>query len=395
MTLASDPEASVAPDTVALGAKDQKESGAAKFHTEAPVAHNKAQKLSESSAPLIFDTEQAKTQVDAKFSVETKTDTKTGKAFFPLLAGAETEHKVGKEIAYKSVSQNIVEGRLSEIDQKQNLAAAKENTGGKPEITNKSVKQPQIETPLPQRVGAETKTLPIAASHVAAVKPQIPAEPEMRPHKTGVEKDGQTLLGPLNSATNSATPVANPWNMTQIQQMLVPQNASVLVTTEKAEAANDALPLLSSSDKPHVTPHTATVAPTTAGPETARHVASQIAVAIRAEPGRATEIVLNPPELGRVKLSLKAVDGVITLNVAAERQETIDLMRRHIDTLTQEFKSLGYNDISFSFSEREEAEAEDAPSNDGDQLKTDDLQPKEGKQTLRPAIATTGLDLRL
>ena len=65
--------------------------------------------------------------------------------------------------------------------------------------------------------------------------------------------------------------------------------------------------------------------------------------------GKTTEISLNPEELGRVRLSLTAADGGITLNIVAERPETQDLMRRHIDQLTQQFRELGYGTISFSF----------------------------------------------
>jgi flagellar hook-length control protein FliK len=88
-----------------------------------------------------------------------------------------------------------------------------------------------------------------------------------------------------------------------------------------------------------------------AAPEarTARHVAQQIAAEVTsAEDGR-TDILLDPKELGRVRLSLQANDQTITLVILTERPETADLMRRHIDQLAQEFRTLGYQDVRFTF----------------------------------------------
>lgn len=81
-----------------------------------------------------------------------------------------------------------------------------------------------------------------------------------------------------------------------------------------------------------------------------QHIAMQIAAAAqRGGPGRPVDIVLNPAELGRVRLSLASADGVMSVTVIAERPETLDLMRRHIDTLAQEFLSIGYGKAQFSF----------------------------------------------
>lgn len=84
-------------------------------------------------------------------------------------------------------------------------------------------------------------------------------------------------------------------------------------------------------------------------PGLARHVAQQMAVTITQTAGQPTEIALNPEELGRVRMSMSLTDGTLMLHINAERPETADLLRRHIDTLAQEFRSLGYNDISFDF----------------------------------------------
>ncbi|MEM8537406.1 MAG: flagellar hook-length control protein FliK, partial [Pseudomonadota bacterium] len=149
------------------------------------------------------------------------------------------------------------------------------------------------------------------------------------------------------------------------------------------------------TDRPSTTTVTATGAGPTAGAETARHAANQIAVAIGNQPGKVTEIQLSPDELGRVKLSLVAGDGVITLNLMAERAETQDLLRRHLDVLAQEFRNIGYSDINFSFGAEGQAQTGDGDADEPAGSVT--VAPDETDATPSNAqlYITTGLDLRL
>ncbi|MFW5642213.1 MAG: flagellar hook-length control protein FliK [Roseicyclus sp.] len=81
------------------------------------------------------------------------------------------------------------------------------------------------------------------------------------------------------------------------------------------------------------------------GAATAQHAASQILASLPrpvSDLGTgALEVALDPPELGRVRLSLVEVAGAMTLSITAERPETADLMRRHLDLLAQEFTRAG------------------------------------------------------
>lgn len=141
---------------------------------------------------------------------------------------------------------------------------------------------------------------------------------------------------------------------------------------------------------------TVTAAPTTAGIETARHVAGQISVAVSGPGGRATEISLSPEELGRVRLHMTAVDQTITLHVMAERPETNDLLRRHIDVLAQEFRALGYEDIAFSFGDGASANtagAEGDEGHDGHQPAIRVAEPE--VKLIQTSGPQSGLDLRL
>ena len=78
-------------------------------------------------------------------------------------------------------------------------------------------------------------------------------------------------------------------------------------------------------------------------------VIRQVSEAIRLTPGGAIDVALSPEELGSIKLRLIGHEGQMNVVVQAERLETLDLMRRHIESLSQEFRAIGYGDVSFSF----------------------------------------------
>ena len=85
-------------------------------------------------------------------------------------------------------------------------------------------------------------------------------------------------------------------------------------------------------------------------PQMARHVAIQLSEAAMKGGSRPIDLALNPSELGRVRITLTPGDAGMIVSLSAERQETLDMMRRHIDVLDQEFRDLGYDGTNFTFS---------------------------------------------
>lgn len=85
-------------------------------------------------------------------------------------------------------------------------------------------------------------------------------------------------------------------------------------------------------------------------PEMPRMIAAQIAEAFAAKGEQKVEVSLNPQELGHVKMRVVTSETGITMIIQTERPETGDLMRRHINELAEEFRRMGYEDISFEFS---------------------------------------------
>lgn len=135
----------------------------------------------------------------------------------------------------------------------------------------------------------------------------------------------------------------------------------------------------------------------TTRPEVARHVAQQLAEVARQMPDRPIELALNPEELGRVRLTFTMTDGGISVAVIAERGETMDLLRRHIDTLAQEFRDMGYKDVNFEFSRNGQGDTGQGDTNH-DHSANSDTSPTD-TEALAPVQLSlepsTGLDLRL
>jgi flagellar hook-length control protein FliK len=135
----------------------------------------------------------------------------------------------------------------------------------------------------------------------------------------------------------------------------------------------------------------------TAARATPAHVTQQIAVSVSVARGGETEVRLNPEDLGRVRLALSGAEGTLTVTISAERPETADLLRRHIDSLAREFAALGYGDVGFHFEgESREDRAQDRPGGQGgsapDPAPTEETDLKPPRRTL---VIGGGLDLKL
>ena len=126
--------------------------------------------------------------------------------------------------------------------------------------------------------------------------------------------------------------------------------------------------------------------------QVATAAAQQMAVAVQKNPSGVTEMILNPEELGRVKLAMVTSDGALTLTITTERPETQDLMRRHIEVLAQELRQLGFGDVGFSFRDQGGQDQSDEPDSAG---AAGSAAEAESPVMQVAAVETSGLDLRL
>lgn len=129
-----------------------------------------------------------------------------------------------------------------------------------------------------------------------------------------------------------------------------------------------------------------------------RHLAAQFHDVLRAMPDKPVEISLHPEELGKVRMSVTAADSGVVLTVLAERNETLDLLKRHADQLSRELAQLGFGSIDLAFGQGEDARpnAEDHGAAHDQGSSDQNVDESEGALALHLGLDDTrALDVRL
>jgi flagellar hook-length control protein FliK len=283
-----------------------------------------------------------------------------------------------------SVAQSVVEGRLPF----KGLPDTAPAQTPQPKLAAQHQPDaPPLAAPL---VAADTSKAEIPGQTADIKKSKVQPHEELpRPSREDVVRQPPTPNAPTITA---ATVFASQPPAVALAKAVAQLERDTVAKTAKPADADSIVSAMPAERQISAPGNPASVVPT-AAPETARQAAAQIAVAVTNSTGQTTEIALNPEELGRVKLSLTGGDSVITVNVLAERTETQDLLRRHIDILAQEFRQLGYTSISFSFGEQK-GQARDAPAPDDPPVEPE-VQDTVPIALPAPEHAATGLDLRI
>ena len=141
-------------------------------------------------------------------------------------------------------------------------------------------------------------------------------------------------------------------------------------------------------------------APGAAPAQIAQHAAGQIVAALPRDQGvfitdAGTEIALDPPELGRVRMIVTEIAGGLALTVTAERPETLDLFRRHASMLAGEFAREGFANTNFAFEGNADGDGRNPDSEDGPVLRIA-ADPQDLINGITPQLTQGGgLDVRL
>lgn len=75
------------------------------------------------------------------------------------------------------------------------------------------------------------------------------------------------------------------------------------------------------------------------------------AVSLGTPAGR-IEVMLDPPDLGKVEIAIEVADQSLRATVSADRHSTGDLIRRHLDVLSEQFREAGFDNVDLSYSGR-------------------------------------------
>lgn len=261
----------------------------------------------------------------------------------------------------------------------------------------KSSAAPAEQLPAPvnrQESAPRTPDLPLARAERRAV-PVVPAtspvvdQPDLRgaTHHQPQEPQG----GPRD---DGPTRPRSPFLVVQGQDGSAPpvHGADLLPRQNAAEPGADITPIRG--------PDPVASAPAPATPPPALHPSQQIAARLTqmAElptPDAPLELVLDPPELGQIRLAVSRGPEGMVLHLQADQADTLELLRRHGAALGEELTRHGLNGAAFSFSGRQEGHAAPRPM-PGMDGPTDPLPPApETPQAPLGQRARSALDIRL
>lgn len=239
-----------------------------------------------------------------------------------------------------------------------------------------TVKSPPIDaetlTPTPLPSGAPVQEVSVAAQTTlpAGLSKEVKSPFESSEHESGYEVP--RLARDLNKDTAKTAEISVP-QVTQSQS--VERVFEALTAREIGLEDIAVLQTAPPSDRRAVID--AQFVPSqhhidTSRADMARSVGQQIAAGLAMQNDRPVELTLSPEELGRVRLHMQSNDQGMIVTVQADRQDTLDLMRKNIDSLSRELHEMGYSDVSFSFSQnpnqdqsaQQEATNPDTPPSD-------------------------------
>ena len=243
---------------------------------------------------------------------------------------------------------------------------------------------------------------PAAARADIAVMAQTVVQAAMQaaPDKTPRAPGPLPMPDHAPKATRAAPPVPQAPQAVVVQSSPAPFDPASLPVSETHQGAQHTPLTLfdSGADRGHVGTTTLPADPASRLQPAAmvQSIARQVADAAPRAAEAAIEITLHPEELGRLKLTLTGSEGAQLLQVVAERPETLDLVRRHIDLLMREFGAQGFGGLNVSLGSNRDAPARfSAPRQDTQGAEQHLSTQAETPATQSPGLLRDGLDLRL
>lgn len=225
-----------------------------------------------------------------------------------------------------------------------------------------------------------------------------PAEPfETRPRNRVVAEDRDAPpRGMITSAKASAPMVSAraPKIIPEIGQTGLPDVTSPVIEPLPADPLSSATP-----GEPRSTAlasHAGSFAPVTRDTATLLRQASEALTAAADAQGEVIELKLKPEELGQLRFRIGQGETGLVLSLSADRPETLDLLRRHVDQLARHLSDLGYGSASFSFSDGQ-GQAGPGAGQGSAPMVIDEVMPAAQEAPARASVvaAPKGLDLRL
>ncbi|MEM9147090.1 MAG: flagellar hook-length control protein FliK [Pseudomonadota bacterium] len=247
-------------------------------------------------------------------------------------------------------------------------------------------------TPAPAKAGSVVLGSPFSELATSVSRAQSGQSGRSEP-ETLLAVAPAAEIGDIERPETRVRPVAEPARAAETAGRSAAPLYGSLTEAGSPLASTATSPATTPTSAPSAAPAAATAAaqPTEAG----RALVPQIASAIAAQqaPGR-IDVQLDPPELGRIEITLDIADSGLRATLSAERAGTGDMIRRHAELMLQQLQDAGFSDVDLRFgdSQRDARDDSERPEFRG---QTADGATAE-TAPVRVATATeTGLDLRL
>lgn len=240
---------------------------------------------------------------------------------------------------------------------------------------------------------------PVKASQVAGGENLAEDTASLRSN-SGSSESASVAAAKLHAASATTNPTAAQVSQAGVVPSVDTGAATALGGSDSGESGRasetDALATTVSGSERSEAARSAQLRPELMRPDTARAVGRQMIEQVQAGRNGSFEISLNPEELGRIRMTLTPSEQGLHLSLSGERSETLDLLRRHISELQQDFADLGYGDISFEFSDSDGTDS----GGEGQSFAQTGADTPNGSAQLAEAQSTgaaaqAGLDLRL
>ena len=185
----------------------------------------------------------------------------------------------------------------------------------------------------------------VPAAEKRAVAPDMPAvadAPVLADAPVGAEPEDKATDGP-----EAASSAAKPESAAAVPDRAGPALPGPAGTTP-APLPGTVVPM--GGAVPHILhPTRALPADPVQAPPPAPPVQVQIVQALSSGGGAVTELRLSPEELGHVRIDMRQEGDRLVMVVSAERQDTLDLLRRHAGELASDLRSAGHSGLDLSF----------------------------------------------
>ncbi len=246
-----------------------------------------------------------------------------------------------------------------------------------------------------QIVGELKEARPVTASPTALIA-LSPAQQfiDKIPEQT-IETPTATSMNMPRASNTSArldTPIANQ-PTDNLEASLLQKTEELTLPVGDRSHTNESSLIKQSQSSAHLSAYVpaATIAPTQT--TSLNHVAQTVDtfLSLRDNAGQ-IEVALKPEDLGRLAIKLEHTANGTNIVFIAERAETQDLMRRQMEFLHQQFKNLGHENLTFTFTS-----PQDQALGDGDHSEdTETLKSNETEMLLAVNLpVSSGLDIRI